>query len=293
MHTVRENITTPDDDFLEISVHKKYADKLVIISHGLEGDMDRPYIRGMARACHQAGFDVLAWNYRGCGSTMNKQLRFYHSGATDDLHTVVNYATQTLHYAEINLIGFSLGGNITLKYLGEKRERPSNLKKAVTISVPMDLKTSCEKISLPSNALYSNRFLRSLKTKVTAKSKLMNGLDVTGIDRIHNLKDFDDRYTAPLHGFKNAREYYQRCSSVHFVDAIQIPTLILNAKNDPFLSPECYPIEKVDDHPFVKLQTPAHGGHVGFTTVGHNGVYWSEQKAIEFLTGKNGGEMKS
>jgi len=285
VHSKKQHIPTPDDDFLEIALHQKKSEKLVIILHGLEGDMDRPYVRGMARACHAAGFDVLTWNFRGCGPVMNKQLRFYHSGATDDLDTVINFAANTSQYREIDVIGFSLGGNITLKYLGENRMRHSFLKKAVAISVPMDLKTSCDKISLPGNRIYSNRFLKSLKRKVITKSKLLPGIDLAGIDRITTLKNFDDRYTAPLHGFNNALEYYERCSSIHFVHNITIPTLILNAKNDPFLSAECYPSEKLAGHSFVRFESPERGGHVGFAHFGKNGLYWSEVKAIEFLCG--------
>lgn len=283
IHSKKQHITTPDDDFLEIALHQKKSEKLVIILHGLEGNMDRPYIRGMARACYTAGFDVLTWNFRGCGPVMNKQLRFYHSGATDDLDTVINFAAATSHYREIDVIGFSLGGNITLKYLGEKRDRHAVVKKAVAISVPMDLKTSCEKISLPGNRIYSNRFLKSLKRKVIMKSRLRAGIDLAGIDRIATLKDFDDRYTAPLHGFNNALEYYEQCSAIHFVHNIAIPTLILNAKNDPFLSAECYPAEKLAGHPFVRFESPERGGHVGFARFDKDGLYWSEVKAIEFL----------
>ena len=278
-----QHIPTPDDDFLEISLHQQKSEKLVIILHGLEGNLHRPYIRGMARACHTAGFDVLTWNFRGCGATMNKQLRFYHSGATDDLDTVINFVLHSFHYHEIDVIGFSLGGNITLKYFGEKRDRHDAIKKAVAISVPMDLKTSCEKISLPVNRLYSNRFLKSLKSKVISKSRLRPGINLAGLDRITTLKDFDDRYTAPLHGFNDALEYYRRCSSINFVHDITIPTLILNAKNDPFLSAECYPVDTLRDHPYVRFESPERGGHVGFVRFGNDGLYWSEARTIEFL----------
>src|ERR1044071_5801335 len=130
-------------------------------------------------------YDVLPWSYRGCGDEMNKQLRFYHSGATDDLDVVVKHAS--LRYKSIYLVGFSLGGNITLKYLGEKER---DIKGAVVFSVPLNLQSSCEKIGL----VYANRFLKSLKKKVVTKSRLMEGIDISGIRRISTLKDFDDRY---------------------------------------------------------------------------------------------------
>src|SRR5690606_12770756 len=126
-------IATPDEDFLDLDWLENKSDKLVIISHGLEGNSTRPYVKGMAKALHDKGFNVLAWNFRGCSGEINRQLRFYHSGATDDLHTVVMHASGKSRYKEVFLVGFSLGGNLTLKYLGE-RNVPEIIKKAVVFS---------------------------------------------------------------------------------------------------------------------------------------------------------------
>lgn len=278
----RERITTPDDDFLDLDWIRSNSEKVVIISHGLEGNSDRAYMKGMARAFSKQGFDVLTWNFRGCSDEMNKQLRFYHSGATDDLECVVMHARRQ-RYREIYLVGFSLGGNLTLKYLGEKTTH-SEIKRAVVFSTPLDLYTSCLKISKPSNFVYSNRFVKSLKNKIVRKSLMMQGLDVKGIEKINSLMVFDDCYTAPLHGFKNAMEYYTACSSIHYIESIGIPTLIVNAQNDPFLSDECFPIERLKNHEFVKFENPVHGGHVGFAQFNKNGLYWSEERAVYFCT---------
>jgi len=213
---------------------------------------------------------------------MNKMLRFYHSGATDDLDLVVRHA-QRNGYTEIYLIGFSLGGNLTLKYLGE-RNSSSEITKAVVFSTPLDLHTSCLKISKPGNVIYSARFIKSLKNKVIQKSKLIPGLDLKGIERIDTLISFDDRYTAPLHGFDSALDYYNKCSSINFIESITLPTLIVNAQNDPFLSELCYPVSKVKNHPWVKFENPRYGGHVGFAQFDKNGLYWSEERALSFLT---------
>ncbi len=171
----RERIKTPDDDFLDLDWLKGSNKKLVIISHGLEGNSHRAYVKGMAKAFYNTGHDALCWNFRGCGEEMNHQLRFYHSGATDDLELVVKHAIRQQRYTEIYLVGFSLGGNLTLKYLGE---RGSNfypeLKGSVTFSVPLDLHTSSLQISQPSNWIYSQRFLSNLKAKVIQKSKVRN-----------------------------------------------------------------------------------------------------------------------
>ncbi len=280
----RERIVTSDNDFLDLDWLAIGSSHLVIISHGLEGNTSRAYMRGMALACYKAGYDALTWNFRGCSEEMNRQLRFYHSGATDDLETVIRHALAKGIYQRISLIGFSLGGNLTLKYLGERGDsvHPSIIS-AITFSVPMDLHTSCLKISMRSNWLYAQRFLKSLKTKVKLKSEKMKGLDTSGIDNISSLLEFDNRYTAPIHGFRDALHYYEECSSTNYVQKIKIPTLIVNAQNDPFLSKECYPIEPLKNHPMVKLEMPNQGGHVGFSRFDQNGVYWSELRALQFL----------
>lgn len=279
----RERIETPDHDFLDIDWIKQNSANLVILSHGLEGSSDRAYVKGMAKVCVKKGFDVLAWNYRGCSGHMNRQLRFYHSGATDDLATVISHANKTGRYNEINLVGFSLGGNLTLKYLGEIGEQAGVIKKAVTFSVPLNLHTSCLQISKSKNWIYTQRFLRNLRKKVMMKSKTHKELDIKAFARIKTLMDFDDIFTGPLHGFKNAVDYYEQCSSIHFIRKIKVPTLIVNAQNDPMLSPECYPTEASINNRNIQFEKPTRGGHVGFTQFNRNGLYWSEERAIAFL----------
>jgi hypothetical protein len=278
----RERITTPDDDFLDLDWLRQKSEELIIISHGLEGSSDRPYIKGMARAFYQIGKDVLAWNYRGCSGEMNKQKRFYHSGATDDLHIVVNHAIDK-GYKKIMLIGFSLGGNLSLKYLGETT-RPAEIKKAIVFSVPLHLATSCASLAHKSNYLYVLKFLRSLKAKVREKGNTRKDIDLKPLSSIKTLQDFDNEYTAKLHGYKDAMDYYESCSSLYFINKIDRPTLIVNALNDSFLSPRCFPKTELINHPFVKLETPQQGGHVGFTQFTKNGLFWSEEKALQFYT---------
>jgi len=278
----RERISTPDDDFLDLDWLRQNSTKLVILSHGLEGNSTRAYIRGMAKAFFDRGFDVVAWNYRGCSGEMNRQVRFYHSGATDDLEVVVRHVSDK--YRDVSLIGFSLGGNLTLKYLGERGASVSPIiRKAIVFSVPMELYTSCLKISHPGNWIYARRFLASLKKKVKQKAQFRKEIEIQGIDRIDNLLEFDDRYTAPIHGFTNALHYYRESSAVGFVRAITVTSLIVNALNDPFLSQECYPADLLRHHPCVTLETQARGGHVGFSLFNKNGLYWSELRALEFI----------
>jgi uncharacterized protein len=278
----RERIETPDGDFLDLDWIRQASSKLVIIQHGLEGNTFRPYVKGMAKTFVDNSFDVLAWNYRGCSQEMNRLVRFYHSGATEDLDWVVKHALKAT-YTEVYLVGFSLGGNLTLKYLGE-RTVDERIRKAVVFSVPLHLESSCRKISSPSNKLYARRFIKSLKKKVLTKAKLMPGqLNTSLLPRIKTLIEFDDAYTAPLHGFENAHHYYEQCSAVRFLHNIRIPTLIVNTANDPFLSKECFPVDACHQNPSLHLQVPARGGHVGFAQFNKNGVYWSEQRALHFI----------
>lgn len=279
---VRERIATPDNDFLDLDWLKKDSKKLIILSHGLEGNSQRSYIKGMANIFYNNGFDVLAWNFRGCSEEMNRTIRFYHSGATDDLDLVVNHSISK-GYTEINLVGFSLGGNLTLKYLGEKASGLNPVvKKGVAFSVPLNLHTSCIEISKPSNWVYNKRFLNSLKEKVLNKSKQISELDPSALPLIKSLLEFDNNYTAPIHGFKDAIDYYEQCSSIRFIESIERPTLVVNALNDPFLSGDCYP-SHLQNHKYLKFEFPERGGHVGFALFNQNGLYWSELMALQFI----------
>jgi len=279
----RERINTSDADFLDLDWLQTNSKKLVVISHGLEGNSHRAYVKGMAHIFFKNGFDILAWNYRGCSGELNRTLPFYHSGATDDLHEVIVHGLKK-GYTEIYLVGFSLGGNLTLKYLGE-RLVDTRLIAAVTFSVPLELHSSSLQISKKSNIIYEQRFLKSLKNKVIEKSKHMEGIDVSKIKKTKKLYEFDDYFTAPLHGFKNAIDYYTQCSALHYLKKIQTPTLIVNAKNDPFLSEACFP--SVISGSKLQVEYPDYGGHVGFTAFGQNGVYWSEQRALDFILNRN------
>lgn len=285
----RERIDTPDDDFLDLDWATVGSERLAIISHGLEGDTHRHYMIGMARALNRNGWDALAWNFRACSGETNRQLRMYHNGATDDLETVIQHAFAQDRYRDIALIGFSMGGNLSLVYLGEKSERiDSRIKRAVVFSVPCDLRGCAMELDKWSNKIYLKRFLRHLHQKMTAKmARMPDQINDHNYHLIKNFKDFDDRYTAPLHGFKDAEDYWAKCSSQRFLDRITIPTLIVNAADDPFLSAGSYPVELARAHPCVYLEIPPQGGHVGFVTFNRERLYWSEQRALAFLNGSN------
>jgi predicted alpha/beta-fold hydrolase len=284
----REKIVTPDDDFLDLDwsyTNLTVKKGLVILSHGLEGNSTRQYILGMVKILNAAGYDCLAWNFRGCGGQMNRTARFYHSGATEDLELVVNHAL-TKDYHKIYLFGFSLGGNLTLKFLGEPdRNVDARISKALVFSVPMDLKACSLAIIEPRNRIYMHRFLNSLNPKVKSKAALFpDVIKVMNKGIVRTLYDFDHHYTAPIHGFRSADHYYEECSSMHFVKGIKIPTMIVNAKNDPIVPFESLPLAEIGRHQWVQLLATTDGGHCGFRpSVLDDGFYWSEHKALEFL----------
>ncbi|MEQ9438668.1 MAG: alpha/beta fold hydrolase [Cyclobacteriaceae bacterium] len=282
----RERLITEDQDFLLLDWSRVGSDTLVVISHGLEGDSQRPYIKGMVRAFNRVGYDVLAWNFRSCGGEINQTLRFYHSGATEDLHAILHHVRAKATYQRILLVGFSLGGNLTLKYVGERQETLfPEISGAIVFSVPLDLQACSLTISERSNFIYSWRFLNNLKGKIRAKEKIMpDKISTEFFPQIRTLQDFDDYYTAPMHGYKDAADYYRQCSSIHFLQSIQVPTLIVNAQNDPFLAKECYLTQDSDTSETLFFEAPEEGGHCGFMpkgyTTGDN--FWSEDRAIRF-----------
>lgn len=287
---VRERIETPDDDFLDLDWC--YADgvskPLVILTHGLEGSSTSQYLAGMVRHLTQHGFDCLAWHYRSCSGEMNRQKRFYHIGETGDLHFILQHALSK-GYQTVYLMGFSAGGNVTLKYLGEHGEKTLNptIKKAVVFSVPVDLMGSARRLEQWDSLVYNHRFNRTLKRKVLAKAAAMPGaFPIQAVKKARSIREFDNLFTAPMNGFRDVTEYYTRSSSLQFIPNITIPTLIVNAKNDPFLSPECFPEALGRELPTVWMEFPEQGGHCGFPpqTGGIQGTYWSEERALQFLT---------
>ncbi|MEM8998771.1 MAG: alpha/beta fold hydrolase [Bacteroidota bacterium] len=285
----RERISLPDGDFMDLDWSESTlpSKKLVLLLHGLEGDAQRHYITGSAKVFNRNGFDCCAINYRGCSGETNTVFRSYHSGATEDLIEVLHHILETKRYDTLYLKGFSLGGNLILKYLGEQATLPKELKAAVAISAPCHLYASCIEIMKPKNMLYALRFKRSLLEKLRQKQRLFPDL-VTDEDikKINTLKDFDDFYTSSAHGFKDAMDYYTNCSSLQFLPDINIPTLIINAQNDSFLGQACYPYQEADKNSRLFLEVPKYGGHVGFW--GKHNITYTERRALEFFLQGNG-----
>lgn len=281
----RERISTPDDDFIDLDWLYADSNKVVIVCHGLEGGADRSYVKGMAKKFYQNNWSVCAYNYRGCSGEPNLQIRAYHSGATDDLELVIQQVLSK-KFKEIVLVGFSLGGNLVLKYTGENSDRiHSEIKKTVALSVPCHLASSSEVLQKSGNWIYMKRFAIKLRTKIKAKKDLLlkNGFDYDSLIQAEKFDEFDELFTSKAHGFKNRMDYYTKCSALQFLPNVTIPTLLINAKDDPFLSLECFPIDIAKSHDLFHLEMPDYGGHVGFTTFNKENVLWSEKRTYEFI----------
>ncbi|MBD0832722.1 YheT family hydrolase [Aestuariibaculum sediminum] len=280
----RERITLRDGDFLDLdwSYSDKASDKVILCFHGLEGHGQRPYITGTAKLFNENNCDAICVNFRGCSGEDNLLFRSYHSGATEDLEDIMKHILGLKKYNEIYLYGISLGANLILKYLGERDNVPGEIKAAVAVSVPADLAGSCEELMRPKNRPYANRFLNHLKKKLLNKAvKFPDELSFEEFCTINTLRDFDDVYTAKAHGFKDATDYYEQSSCLQFLSKIKIRTLIINALNDSFLSPECYPVKEAKENSNLFLEMPKKGGHVGF--IDKRNVYYNEKRALEFI----------
>jgi len=280
----RERIELSDGDFLDLdwSFSNAPSQKITILIHGLEGNAQRAYIVGSAKVLNANGYDTCAINLRTCSGEMNRLFRSYHSGATEDLDAVIQHILENKNYKELYIKGFSLGGNLTLKYLGEDRSFHSSIKGAMAVSVPCDLHSSCKELLKPKNIPYAIRFKKHLVGKLKEKQLLFpEKISDTDIKSVVTLKDFDDVYTSRAHGFKDALDYYEKCSCLPFLPHIKIPTLLLNAQNDSFLGPECFPIKEAEQNDNLYFEISKYGGHVGFQ--GSNNITYSEKRVIKFF----------
>lgn len=280
----RERIETPDNDFLDLDWLLHQSQKLVVLTHGFEGNSTRPYITGMAKYFSKNGWDVLAWNCRTCSGEMNRNFQMYNHGNIDDIETVVAHAAAKGVYSEIALVGFSMGGNISLKY-ASLRANPL-VKSVVAFSAPLDMKSSTEELGTKKNWLYRLNFEKKLRPKLLQKQALFP--DRLTIEDISH-KDWEKQlhtYFCKINAYADLDTFYQVGSALNFIPHIAIPTLIVQAKNDPLLTPECLPYDLAANHPFIFLDTPQHGGHCGFPLRGDKMHSWAEHCAFSFIQDK-------
>ena len=263
---IRKREELPDGDFIDIDwLFQSSGSKLAVLLHGLEGSSKSQYIRGATELLYEKGWNICAVNHRSCSGEMNRNLEMYHSGFTKDLKYILNkYAGQ---FETVILAGYSLGGNMALKYAGEGNILPPSLKLIVGFSVPADLEGGSMKLKKWSNKLYNLEFLRTLRMKMRVKATKFSQIDLDHLPKLKYLCDFDEHYTAPLHGFKDAKDYYNKCNCKQFLSHINsIPVFLINALDDPFLSESCQPFEIARQSSFFHFIPLQFGGHVGFTT---------------------------
>lgn len=283
----RERFELSDGDFIDVdwigSPHRAPARRCCLVLHGLEGHSRAPYLKAAVRSFSRADYAVGALNLRGCSGEPNRLKRFYHSGDTQPLFEVVDSIAK--RFDSIYLVGFSLGGNVALKYLGEfSSNAPETVRAAVAYSVPCDLAGAAERLASADNEFYMKRFIRMLCSKLREKSRMYPSYQYAkGCSQMKTFHDFDGTYTAPLNGFEDAADYWARCSSSRYLEGIDRPTLLINARNDPFLSASCYPYELARSSDSFFLEVPQSGGHCGFPGRSGRGGYWHERRALEFF----------
>ncbi|WP_412063045.1 YheT family hydrolase [Rubrivirga sp. IMCC45206] len=258
----RERLELADGDFLDLDWVERGRPQVAVVAHGLEGSTDRAYVRGLAKALEARGWSVCAWNLRGCSGEPNRLLRTYHSGATEDLDAVVAHVLAGGADA-VAVAGFSLGGNLTLRWLGEQGAGlDPRVVAGAGVSVPVDLAASGAVLARTTRTPYMRYFLPKLVGKLADKvDRFPDAPDLKTALAARDFAAFDDHVTAPLNGFASAADYYAQASALPLLGDISVPTLLLNALDDPFLSPSCYPADI--GGPF-RLLAPRWGGHVAF-----------------------------
>lgn len=280
---------TPDDDFIDIDWWDAAApdSPVVLVLHGLEGCSKRNYVRNVCAELLTRGVTPVAMNFRGCSGEVNRIPRFYHSGETSDVRWVLRQIRDRFPGRRLGAMGFSLGGNVLLKLLGENAGGGAQgLEAAAAMSVPYDLGAGCRLLEESiMGRLYTRYFLRSLRRKVDAKRGVLGTrLDMDAVDAARTIREFDDRVTAPVHGFRNAQEYYDVCSSNQFLSTIDVPTLLIHAADDPFLPVDSIPVELAQSNPALDLQLELEGGHVGFLEGSpRTPRFWADEAVADFL----------
>ena len=282
----RERITLSDGDFLDLDWIKKDNPKLIILSHGLEGNSTRQYMLGAAKYFSENNWDVLAWNCRSCSGTLNNTFKLYYHGDTADIESVINHAIGLDKYKEILLVGYSMGGSMLSKYLALKSNNcPSEIVGGVSFSAPYDLTASIAAVEKPTNWLYNYSFKSKLIRKIIAiDKKFPNKLDLQYLKVSTKWRDFDQAYSIKLNGFDNLDDFYESASCKNFLHTVKTPLLLVTALNDPIIPNTCINYEQIKRHKYVDIEYPAQGGHVGFT-LGSLKNSWMELRVEQFYDG--------
>tara|TARA_R110002126_G_scaffold289578_3_gene444822 strand:- start:21984 stop:22964 length:981 start_codon:yes stop_codon:yes gene_type:complete len=283
----RKRITTWDNDFLDLDFSFVGSETLVLLIHGLEGSSESKYMASNTNHLNSLGIDTVCFNLRGCSGEDNLLLATYHSGKTEDVDFVINHLLKNYNYKNIVIVGFSLGGNLTLKYLGEQGDNLSPIiKGGIASSVPVDIGTAELEMDKLKNKLYMEMFFKTMKNKVLEKSHKFPEykLDKDKLFKATKFKHLEHLYTAPVFGFDGPEDYWKKASSKPYLSQIKRPTLLINAKDDTFLSTECYPYDEAEDSEFFFFEETKYGGHVGFmTSFKPDENRWLEYRIARFI----------
>lgn len=285
----RRRCATPDGDFIDFDwlAGNETSDKVVVIFHGLEGSSQRHYVVSMMNRVQKHGWRGVVPHFRGCSGEANRLQRSYHSGDSREIDWILRCIKKENPQSEIYAIGVSLGGNMLLKWLGEEgRNAVSIVRRAVAVSVPVDLPAAAAQLDRGFRKLvYTRHFMRSMRPKLLAKAAAHElAIDRETILACATFRQFDELYTAPFHGFANADDYWRRSSSKPWLREIRVPTLLLNAKNDPFLPASALPTPAEVSNT-VQLEYPSAGGHVGFVSGDFPGqLDWLPRRLLKFFS---------
>ncbi|CAL2102949.1 Alpha/beta hydrolase [Tenacibaculum sp. 190130A14a] len=282
----RKRVTTWDNDFIDLDFSTVNSKSIALLIHGLEGSSQSNYMVSTTNILNNAGTDVVCMNLRGCSGEDNLLLETYHSGKTDDVEFIINYIVNNYNYENIIVVGFSLGGNLTLKYLGEFNTIPEQVKGAVAVSVPIDLTSSQAELTKIKNKLYMTEFLRTMKLKLLEKADKFPEFELNRelLFKATKFRHLEKQYTVPVFGFESSEDYWEKASSKPYISKINRKTLLINALDDSFLSPECYPYNEAKNLKEFYLMTPKYGGHVGFAQSFNNQENkWVENQILSFI----------
>lgn len=257
--------------------------------HGLNGSSDAHYMKGMAVKAYARGMNVVRLNQRNCGDTEHLSAGLFHSGLTADPRHVIDELLSVDGLGSIAVAGYSLGGNLALKLAGEYgEEAPPALRAVAAVSPILEISECVQALERRENVLYEWNFVRGLKRRMRRKGRLRPGaFDLSLLDRIRTVREFDDAYTAPYFGFAGAEDYYHRASAMRVIDRVRVPTLIITAEDDPFVPSRPFHDPSVSLNPHITLCVCKHGGHCGFVGPGNGGEddgYWAEHRIVEFIT---------
>ena len=289
----RQRLTTPDGDFLDLDWCELPNKPLVILLHGLAGSSNSGYIKGLQRALLDVDFASVAVNFRGCSGELNLRARSYHSGETEDIDFVYQSLRQRFPHRPMMAVGFSLGGNVLLKWLGEQGDK-SSLLAAVAVSVPFQLNLCATRLDNGFSKLYRDYLLRELKQYIINKQRHLDKLglhheaeklkQLGDLKKVRSFWQYDHQVVAQLHGFADATDYYQRSSAKQFLSSISIPTLLIQAADDPFMTADVAP-NPAQLPSNLQLELCKNGGHVGFVGSKRRfgADYWLDQRIPSFL----------